>query len=162
MHRPCYKRPSTIPKARTPRLGERKGQSTITQGFLNGASWQEHCWDRCSLLGQHYPSVRGERVGSPQRCRSNCTGLHGSRAAPERSSIGNWWLVWQAKECGSLARILGKTDRCHIKAPLLPFLAGSSIPSPEFSEGEPSHMLPGAQTGLEHHDTQSFWFVHQS
>lgn len=27
-------------------------------------------------LGKHYPSVRGERAGSPQRCRSNCTGLH--------------------------------------------------------------------------------------
>lgn len=58
------------------------------------------------------------------------------------------------------SRILGKTDRCHIKAPLFPFLAGSSIPSPEFSEREPSHMLPGAQTGLEHLDTQSFCFMH--
>lgn len=37
-------------------------------------------------------------------------------------AFGSIWLVWQANESGSLARVLGETDRCHIKALLLPFL----------------------------------------
>jgi len=74
-----------------------------------------------------------------------------------------------AKECRCLARILGETDRCHIKAPLFLFPLGSSVPTPEFSGGErgPSQTsqgssvpAPRAQTGLEHYDLQSFCFVY--
>lgn len=42
VHWPCYNKPSTILKPRAPRLEERKGQSTITQGFPGGSQMESH------------------------------------------------------------------------------------------------------------------------
>lgn len=85
---PCKRQLCTDPVTTSPPpslspepLGFGKGRDNppsprVSWGFPNGMSWQKHWWDRCSLLGKHCPSVREERVGSPQTCRSNCTSLY--------------------------------------------------------------------------------------
>lgn len=147
---------------RAPGLGERKGQSTTTQGFPAASQMDSHgrsTGGTCSLLGKRYPSA-GERGWALPRGADLTAQVCMDFEQPRKGGalgIGGW--------CGrqrSVDLLLGFwVRRMPHKNHIIPIPCRFLYPQLEFSEREPSHMLPGAQTGLEHHDTQNFWFVHQ-